>query len=55
MNAPIPKGASELLALKLRGVALELRRKPVPLAHIIPLLQQAADHIERLDAEKEKK
>ena len=40
------------LIATLRRVAQDLRRRPIPLSDLIPLLQQAADRIEQLENEK---
>lgn len=39
---------------KLRGVASTIRTKPTPLSDFIPLLNQTADHIDKLEAEVER-
>lgn len=46
MTTPIKPLA---MVAQLRNVALLLRKRPMPLAEFIPLLQRAADTIERLN------
>jgi vacuolar-type H+-ATPase subunit F/Vma7 len=41
------------LAQRLRAQARQLRTKPIPLVVLIPLLNDAADEIERLERELE--
>jgi hypothetical protein len=42
-----------MIQQKLRDVIQELRRTPMPLANIIPLLQEAADELDEKDEEIE--
>lgn len=42
--------STQLIAQKMRDVALGVRYKPYPLADLIPLLQQAADALDSVDA-----
>ena len=37
---------------RLRGMVQKIRRTPMPIADVVPMLQEAADEIERLAREK---
>lgn len=39
---------------RLRSIAASIRTKPTPLSDFIPLLNQSADHIDKLEAEVER-
>ena len=39
------------LVYRLRQIPEQLRRTPLPIADVVPLIQQAADRIEELEAE----